>query len=151
VKAVIQRVSRAEVRVDGEIVGKIGRGYVVLLGIAKGDTENDIQWLVDKICNLRVFPNDEGKFDRSLLDIQGEVLVVSQFTLFGDCRKGRRPGFDAAAPPQLAQELYQKTVEAFVRAGIPTQTGRFAAMMEVDLVNDGPVTLILDTPNASNS
>lgn len=148
-KAVLQRVSRAEVRVDGETVGKIGRGFVVLLGVAKGDTENEIQWLVDKICNLRVFPNEEGKFDRSLLDIQGQTLIVSQFTLFGDCRKGRRPGFDAAAPPPLANELYEKVIQTFQQKGVYTQSGRFAAMMEVDLINDGPVTLIVDTPSLS--
>ena len=145
-KAVIQRVSKAEVRIDGQTVGKIGRGYVILLGVAKGDGEKDMEWIVDKICKLRVFPNDEGKFDRSLLDVQGQVLVVSQFTLFGDCRKGRRPGFDAAAPPTLAEELYLKTIEAFKQKGVHTESGRFAAMMDVDLINDGPVTLILDSP-----
>lgn len=150
-KAVVQRVSRAEVRVGGETIGKISQGFVVLLGVAKGDTENDLQWIVDKICNLRVFPNEQGKFDRSLLDIQGEVLVVSQFTLFGDCRKGRRPGFDAAAPPPLAEEYYEKAIQSFRRRGVNTQTGRFAARMEVDLVNDGPVTLLLDSPASPDS
>ena len=144
-KAVLQRVSQAEVRVDGITTGKIARGFLLLLGIAKGDTETDLEWMVDKICHLRVFPNEEGKFDRSLLDIQGQILVVSQFTLFGDCRKGRRPGFEAAALPHDAEILYEKAIGLFEQRGIYTQSGRFAAMMEVDLINDGPVTLILDT------
>ncbi len=146
-KAVIQRVSRAEVCIDGQVVGKIGRGYVILLGIAKGDGESELQWLVDKICNLRVFPNQEGKFDLSLLDIQGQALIVSQFTLFGDCRKGRRPGFELAAAPQEAEPLYLKAIQSFQQKGILTQHGRFGAMMDVELVNDGPVTLILETPS----
>jgi len=144
-KIVLQRVSKAEVRVDGEITGKIQRGFLALLGVAKDDTENDLQWIVDKVCNLRIFPNEEGKFDRSLLDVGGAILVVSQFTLLGDCRKGRRPGFDAAAPPDRAEEIYEKAIEAFQQRGVRTQTGRFGAMMDVDLVNDGPVTMILDS------
>ncbi|MBN2329214.1 MAG: D-tyrosyl-tRNA(Tyr) deacylase [Candidatus Omnitrophica bacterium] len=148
-KAVIQRVSQAEVRIDGESVGRIGRGFLVLLGVAKGDGEKERQWMVDKICHLRVFPNDSGKFDRSLLDIQGEVLIVSQFTLFGDCRKGRRPGFDAAAHPETAETIYEQVINDFKQKGVITQSGRFGAMMDVDLVNEGPVTLILETPNAS--
>lgn len=144
-KAVIQRVSRAEVCIDGQIVGKIGRGFVVLLGIAKGDGESELQWMVDKICNLRIFPNYEGKFDLSLLDIKGQALIVSQFTLFGDCRKGRRPGFESAAHPAEAEPLYLKAIQTFQEKGVFTQQGRFGAMMDVELVNDGPVTLILET------
>lgn len=144
-KVVLQRVFRAEVRVDGEITGKIQQGFVALLGIAKGDTDTDLEWIVDKTCNLRVFPNQEGKFDRSLLDVSGEILVVSQFTLLGDCRKGRRPGFDAAASPDVAEALYEKAVSLFRQRGVPAQTGRFGAMMEVELINDGPVTMILDS------
>ncbi len=144
-KAVIQRVSRASVRVDGETIGKINRGYTVLLGIAQGDQDKDLEWIVDKICNLRVFPNNIGKFDKSLLDINGEVLLVSQFTLFGDCRKGRRPGFDSAAPPEIAIPFYEKSISLFKAKGVKTECGKFAAMMEVELINDGPVTLILDS------
>ncbi|MGC9326616.1 MAG: D-aminoacyl-tRNA deacylase [Candidatus Hinthialibacter sp.] len=148
-KAVIQRVSQAEVRVNGESTGRIGKGLLVLLGVAKGDGEKERQWIVDKICHLRIFPNDSGKFDRSLLDVQGDILIVSQFTLFGDCRKGRRPGFEAAAPPELAEAVYEQVINDFKQKGVFTQSGRFGAMMDVDLVNEGPVTLILETPNAS--
>lgn len=149
-RAVIQRVSRAEVRVDGGIAGRIEKGYVVLLAVSKDDTDRDIEWILEKICHIRVFPNEEGKFDRSLLNTGGEVLLVSQFTLYGDCRKGRRPGFDQAAPPELARELFDRAAERLRAKGVRTETGVFGAMMEVDLVNDGPVTLILDSPNASN-
>lgn len=144
-KAVLQRVSRAEVRVDGKVTGQIGRGFLVLLGVSVGDTDTDMNWIVEKIIHLRIFPNDAGKFDRSLLDINGQVLVVSQFTLFGDCRKGRRPGFTEAALPEIAEPLFQKAVTAFQAKGIHTQAGIFGAMMEVELINDGPVTLILDS------
>jgi D-aminoacyl-tRNA deacylase len=144
-KAVVQRVSKAEVRVEGKPVGAIGRGLLVFLGVGKEDDPDDIQRLFDKIPALRIFPNDNGKFDRSLVDIQGELLIVSQFTLFGDCRKGRRPAFDAAAPPALAETLYLQAIEYCRAKGIPTQSGQFAAMMEVDFINDGPVTLLLDT------
>ncbi len=144
-KAVLQRVSRAEVRVDGNVTGQIGRGFLVLLGVSVGDTDTDLNWIVEKIIHLRIFPNDAGKFDRSLLDINGQVLVVSQFTLFGDCRKGRRPGFTEAAPPEIADPFFQKAVAAFQAKGIPTQAGIFGAMMEVELINDGPVTLLLDS------
>lgn len=148
-KAVVQRVSKAVVRVEGKPVGAIERGLLVLLGVGKHDTSEDIERLFDKIAVLRIFPNDEGKFDRSLMDIQGELLVVSQFTLFGDCRKGRRPAFDAAARPDQAEALYQEAIEYCRAKGIPTQSGRFAAMMEVDFINDGPVTLILDTKDST--
>jgi len=145
-RAVVQRVARAEVRVDGVIVGKIGCGLLTLLAVAKEDTEADLHWLLDKICGLRIFPNEQNKFDRSLEEISGEILLVSQFTLYGDCRKGRRPGFESAAPPELAQPMVEKAIDYLRAKGIPTQAGIFGAMMQVELVNDGPVTLILDTP-----
>ncbi len=148
-RAVIQRVSRAEVRVDGKITGEIGRGILILLAVAKEDTEKDLTWLMDKIRTLRIFPNEEGKFDRSVEDIDGEILVVSQFTLYGDCKKGRRPGFDLSAPPAKAEPMYEKAIEYLRSCGIKTEAGRFAAMMDVELVNDGPVTLIIDSPNSS--
>lgn len=144
-KAVIQRVSRAEVRVDGNVTGRISRGFLILLGVAVGDTDADLNWIVEKVIHLRVFPNEAGKFDRSLLDVNGQALVVSQFTLFGDCRKGRRPGFTDAAPPETAEPVFKKAVDAFQAKGIHTEAGIFGAMMEVELINDGPVTLILDS------
>ena len=144
-RAVIQRVSQAEVRVDGNVTGRIGRGFLVLLGVAVGDTDADLNWIVEKIIHLRIFPNEDGKFDRSLLDIDGQVLLVSQFTLFGDCRKGRRPGFTDAAPPEIAEPVFNQAVAAFRNKGIHTEAGIFGAMMEVELINEGPVTLILDS------
>ncbi|MDP8245955.1 MAG: D-aminoacyl-tRNA deacylase [Candidatus Hinthialibacter antarcticus] len=144
-KAILQRVSRASVTIDGEMVGQIGQGLLVLLGVAKDDSADDMKWLVDKFCNLRIFANQDGKFDKSLLDIQGELLIVSQFTLFADCRKGRRPNFDAAAPPQKAEQLYNQAVDYCRSKGVRTETGRFAAMMDVELVNDGPVTIELNS------
>lgn len=144
-RACVQRVTRAEVRVEGQVVGQIGPGLVVLLGVAQGDTIDDVQQLVDKIVGLRVFDDADGKMNRDLRDMGGELLVVSQFTLLGDCRKGRRPSFVAAAEPALANELY----EAFVREArmrVPqVATGQFRAMMQVTLTNDGPVTLLLDS------
>lgn len=145
-KAVVQRVSQAEVRVNGQTIGQIGLGFLVLLGISKGDEEKDLQWLVEKICSLRVFPNDEGKFDRSLEDVSGSILWVSQFTLLGDCRKGRRPSFDQAALPDMAKPLYERAISLTKQKNIHTQSGEFGAMMEVQLTNDGPVTLIIDSP-----
>lgn len=144
-RAVIQRVSRASVTVEGEVTGQIKRGLLVLLGVAPDDDEAKAQWLVDKITGLRIFPDDEGKMNRSLTDINGSLLVVSQFTLYGDCRKGRRPSFVDAAPPELAEQLYEKFVEIAQGQGTHVETGRFRADMQVELVNDGPVTLILDT------
>lgn len=145
-RALIQRVSSASVTVDGEVTGAIDRGLLVLLGIAPGDTANDRDWMVRKIAGLRIFPDDQGRFDRSVTDVGGSVLVVSQFTLFGDCRKGRRPNFSGAARPELAEPMCEAVCDAFEAAGIPTARGRFAADMKVALVNDGPVTLMLDTP-----
>lgn len=143
-RVVLQRVSRAEVRIGGEVVGRIGRGLLVLLGVAKGDTVEDARWLAEKVVSLRVFNDDQGKMNRDLIEVNGSLLVVSQFTLHGDCRKGRRPSFVAAADPETAIPLYEAFVQAARALGVPVETGRFGAMMEVELVNDGPVTLILD-------
>jgi D-aminoacyl-tRNA deacylase len=144
-RACIQRASRARVSVGGEVCGEIGRGLVVLLGVAAGDTETQARQLADKTGGLRVFEDGQGKMNLALADVGGSMLVVSQFTLLGDCRKGRRPSFTDAAPPELAQRLYEVFVAEVARAGIPTATGRFREHMEVELVNDGPVTLWLDT------
>ena len=144
-RAVVQRAKRAEVRVGGEVVGRIGTGLVVLLGVGKSDTEAAGTSLAEKIANLRVFDDEQGKMNRSLLETGGQVLCVSQFTLYGDCRKGRRPSYDQAAPPEQAVLLYEAFVAALRNLGIPTETGRFRAMMELELVNDGPVTLLLDS------
>jgi D-tyrosyl-tRNA(Tyr) deacylase len=145
-RAVVQRVSRAGVTVDGEPVGAVGRGLLVLLGVAPGDTESEARWLADKIVGLRIFPDDEGKMNRDVAEISGGVLVVSQFTLYGDCRKGRRPSFVGAAAPELAEPLYETFVAAVRAHGLPAATGRFGAMMQVELINDGPVTLLVETP-----
>ena len=144
-RAVIQRVSEANVQVANEIVGKIRRGLVVLLGIATDDTEADAEYLSEKIVGLRIFPDEAGKFAFSVQDIQGEVLVVSQFTLYGDCRKGRRPSFSNAAGVDKALPLYEYFVECVERQQVLVATGRFQASMAVHLVNDGPVTLILES------
>ncbi len=144
-RVVLQRVSRARVVVDGEVVGAIDRGLLVLLGIAANDTVADARWLADKIVGLRIFADAEEKMNLAVADVGGAVLVVSQFTLYGDCRKGRRPSFIAAAPPDTAIPLYEAFVDAVRAHGIPTSTGRFGALMHVELVNDGPVTLLLDT------
>ncbi len=145
-RAVVQRVSRAAVTVDGETVGAIGTGVLVLLGVAPGDTKSGAAWLADKITGLRIFPDDDGKMNRDVAEAAGGVLVVSQFTLYGDCRKGRRPSFVGAAPPEVAEPLYEAFVTAVRARGIPTATGRFGRMMQVELHNDGPVTLIVDSP-----
>jgi D-aminoacyl-tRNA deacylase len=142
-KAVIQRVIGAGVTVDGKTVGRIGRGMVVLLGVEKGDGERDAEWLAEKISNLRIFEDQAGKMNLSLLETGGEILAVSQFTLAGNCAKGRRPSFDSAAPPQEAKRLYEYFVERLCGLGIKVETGIFQAMMQVSLVNDGPVTFIL--------
>lgn len=148
-RAVLQRVSQASVTVHADsgksVSGAIGRGLLVLLGVTHADTIADADYLLDKIIQLRIFPDDAGKMNRSLVDTGGALLVVSQFTLYGDCRKGRRPGFDAAAPAAMARDLYEYFVEAARRRGVPVETGVFQAHMEVALVNDGPVTMILES------
>jgi len=145
-KAVVQRVTSASVEVAGEVVGAIGPGILVLLGVEKGDRERDADWLAEKITALRIFEDEAGKMNRSLLEIGGELLAVSQFTLAGNCAKGRRPSFDSAAPPDEANRLYEYFVEAVRHLGVPVATGVFQAMMMVSLVNDGPVTFILESP-----
>lgn len=144
-RAVVQRVSRAKVTVDGEITGEIGRGLLVLLGVSQSDSEKDAEYLVDKTINLRIFDDADGKMNLSLLDVGGGLLVVSQFTLYGDARRGRRPSFIAAAPPDKANELYERYVAVAREQVSHVATGRFQAMMDVELVNDGPVTIILES------
>ena len=144
-RAVIQRVARAKVTVDGEITGEIGRGILVLLGVSKNDSEKEALYLLEKTLNLRIFEDPEGKMNLSLLDIKGELLVVSQFTLYGDARKGRRPSFIDAAAPAEANRLYEFFVSEARRQIARVGTGRFQAMMDVELVNDGPVTILLDS------
>ena len=145
-RAVVQRVSRAAVRVDGETVGAIGRGFVVLAGFAPGDDEPALAWMADKLVGLRVFGDAEGKMNLAIGDVGGALLVVSQFTLYGDAAKGRRPSFIGAAPPEQAEALYDRFVALLRERGVQVETGRFRAMMDVELVNDGPVTLILERP-----
>ena len=144
-RACVQRVSEARVEVDGQVVGSIAVGFVVLLGVEQDDTKKDARYLADKLVGLRVFEDDEGKMNRSLAEANGAMLVVSQFTLLGDCRKGRRPSFIHAAPPELAESLYKTFVAAVAVKGIEVATGRFRQHMQVSLVNDGPVTLLLDS------
>ncbi|ALC89828.1 D-tyrosyl-tRNA(Tyr) deacylase [Bacillus sp. FJAT-18017] len=144
-KAVVQRSKQASVTVDGEVVGSIPKGLVVLLGVTHEDTEKDAAFLADKIANLRIYEDEEGKMNLSLLDVGGDILSVSQFTLYGDCRKGRRPNFMAAARPEVANGLYETFNSMLRDKGITVETGRFGAMMDVSLVNDGPVTLIIDS------
>jgi D-tyrosyl-tRNA(Tyr) deacylase len=144
-RAVLQRVARAEVTVNGDLVASIGRGYVVLLGVGQGDTEADARYIAEKIAGLRLFEDEAGKINLGITEVGGEVLVVSQFTLFGDCRKGRRPSFADAAPPAVADQLYQRVVEMLRETGLRVQTGVFGAYMMVSLVNDGPVTILLDS------
>ncbi|MDH4321729.1 MAG: D-aminoacyl-tRNA deacylase [Desulfobulbaceae bacterium] len=145
-RAVIQLVREAAVTVDGEITGSIGRGLLILLGVHQDDSAREAAFLAEKSVNLRIFADDEGKMNRSVMDIGGEILVVSQFTLLGDCRKGRRPSYSTAAPPDRAHQLYQTFIAELRRLGVKVATGRFQAMMEVRLLNDGPVTLVLDSP-----
>lgn len=144
-KVLLQRVNRASVTVSGEIVGKIGPGLVVLVGIANGDTNNDIKYLSQKILGLRIFADNSGKFNVSVQDIHGEMLVVSQFTLLADTKKGRRPSFTEAAPPALAEELFNEFVDEVKRSGLNVQTGRFQEHMLVEIHNDGPVTVMIDS------
>jgi D-tyrosyl-tRNA(Tyr) deacylase len=144
-RAVIQRVTKASVTVDNQVVGKIGRGLLTLLGIGGGDVRDDVALLADKIASMRIFPDEDGRFNRSVLDIGGEVLVVSQFTLYADTRRGRRPSFAAAAPPEVAAPLVDAFVAALRARGLVVASGVFGAHMYVDLQNDGPVTLVLDS------
>ncbi|HLH38990.1 MAG TPA: D-aminoacyl-tRNA deacylase [Bryobacteraceae bacterium] len=144
-RAVVQRVTSARVSVDGAIAGEIGGGLLVLLGVARDDSPADAAFLAEKVANLRIFGDETGKMNRSLLDTGGAMLIVSQFTLYGDCRKGRRPSFDAAAPPELARSLYEHFIAAARKLGVPVATGMFQASMRVALVNDGPVTLIVES------
>ncbi|MGC8643788.1 MAG: D-aminoacyl-tRNA deacylase [Isosphaeraceae bacterium] len=144
-RAVIQRVSRASVEVEGREVGRIGQGFLVLLGVARGDAEADAAWLADKLLGLRVFEDDEGKMNRSVVDVRGGILVVSQFTLLADCRTGRRPSFTEAAAPEDAERLYERFTSLLAASGLDVATGVFRAMMKVSLINDGPVTLLLDS------
>ncbi len=144
-RAVLQRVKKCRVTVSGEISGEIGAGILIFLGVGPEDSDEDVRYLAEKTVHLRIFPDDAGKMNRSLLETGGGMLIVSQFTLLGDCRKGRRPSFARAAPPDLAENLYLAFVEEIEKLGVTASTGSFGAMMEVDLVNDGPVTLLLDS------
>lgn len=144
-RAVVQRVSSASVAIDGLVVGAIGRGLLVLVGVGQGDTATDAEYIVEKVANLRIFPDGDGRFDRSVIDEALELLVVSQFTLYGDTRKGRRPSFQGAAAPTEASTLFEELLERFRARGLPVANGRFQAAMEVSLVNDGPVTIIIDS------
>jgi D-tyrosyl-tRNA(Tyr) deacylase len=147
-RAVVQRVSRARVTVDGKVTGEIGRGLLVLLGVGAGDTRADADYLADKVIGLRIFEDAGGKMNLSVADVEGAILAVSQFTLYGDVRRGKRPSFDAAAPPQAAREFYDYFVEKIRAAGLRCETGRFQEMMQVELVNEGPVTILLDSAKA---
>ncbi|MCI5209043.1 MAG: D-tyrosyl-tRNA(Tyr) deacylase [Candidatus Electrothrix sp. ATG2] len=144
-RAVIQRVTSAKVTVDDRQTGAIGEGLLVLLGVHKDDEQKDITWLADKIINLRIFEDKDGKMNHSLTDTGGSMLIVSQFTLLADCRKGRRPSWSEAAPPDKARQMYEEFIQVVADHGIPTATGEFQAMMEVSLVNSGPVTILLDS------
>jgi D-tyrosyl-tRNA(Tyr) deacylase len=147
-RAVVQRVSRARVTVGNEIVGEIGRGVLVLLGVGQGDTETSADYLADKIGGLRIFEDDSGKMNKAVGEVGGRMLVVSQFTLYGDVRRGKRPSFDDAAPPETARTLYEYFVARIRAAGLVCETGKFQEMMQVELVNDGPVTILLDSSKA---
>ena len=144
-RAVLQRVRSATVTVEGGTIASIAQGLVVLLGVAKGDSDADVSYMTDKIPQLRVFSDEAGKMNRSIMDVQGELLMVSQFTLLGDTHRGRRPGFDAAAPPDVAQRLYESVADSIREQGVQVQTGKFGANMVVTLENDGPVTFVLDS------
>ena len=144
-RAVVQRVSSSKVTVDGNTTGEIKKGLLVLLGVTHEDTSKDVDYIIDKVLNLRIFEDEDEKMNLSLKDVEGELLVVSQFTLYGDCRKGRRPSFSTAARPELATKLYEEFIEKSRKEGIVTQTGQFGAHMMVDLTNDGPVTILLES------
>lgn len=144
-RAVVQRVTYSKVTVDGEVIGEIQKGLNVLLGIGQEDTDKDIEYLADKIVNLRIFEDSNEKMNLSLLDVKGELIVVSQFTLYGDCRKGKRPSYDKAARPEVAESMYNRFLDYLKKYDIKVQTGKFQAMMMVDIQNDGPVTLLIDS------
>ena len=144
-RAVLQRVRRASVTVDGRVVGVVGHGLLVLLGVGRDDTDRDVDYVAGKIRDLRLFADADGRMNRSVAEVGGAVLVVSQFTLFGDCRRGRRPSYSGAAAPERARELYEALLERLRLHGLPVQAGEFQAMMDVELVNDGPVTVLLDS------
>lgn len=144
-RCVVQRVKSASVRVNEETVGKINKGLLVLFGVGDDDNQSDLDWIVDKIIGLRIFEDDEGKMNLSVQDIGGEILLVSQFTLYGDCRKGKRPSFSKAGAPDVAKDLFDQAVEKVREKGIHVETGIFQAEMQVELINDGPVTLLLDS------
>ncbi len=144
-RAVVQRVSAASVAVEGRVVGRIGPGLVVFAAVGDGDGEAAVRWIAEKVVNLRIFHDDEGKFDRTVQDVVGAVLAVSQFTLYGDCRKGRRPSFSHAAAPDTARAMFDQFVAQLRATGVPVETGVFQAMMTVEVVNDGPVTILLDS------
>ena len=144
-RSVVQRVKRASVTVKGESVGKISAGLLILLAVGQDDGEDDLAWMVDKLVGLRIFEDEERKMNRSVQDVGGEILVVSQFTLYGDCRSGKRPSFKTAAPPDHAKAMYERVVEVIRSRGIKVETGVFQAEMDVELINDGPVTLLLDS------
>ena len=145
-RALLQRVRQGAVHVDGRMTGQTGPGYVIFLGVGRGDSQQDAAWLAQKTANLRVFEDEQGRFNLSLLDMKGSALVVSQFTLYADCRRGKRPGFEQAAPPQEAEYLYQEYVQLLRAQGIVVETGVFQAHMLVELVNDGPATFLLESP-----
>ena len=144
-RAVIQRVSSASVEADGRLIGRIGKGLLVFLSVGAGDSDKDAEFMAEKIAGLRIFADETGKMNRSVRDVDGEVLLVSNFTLHGDCRKGRRPGFDAASEPKLAEQLYEMTVKLIGNRGLNVAKGIFGAHMQVKSINDGPVTLLLDS------
>jgi len=148
-RALVQRVTKASVSIEGEVVGKINKGLVILLGVKNGDTASDAKFLADKCVNLRIFADDNGKFNLSALDVSGELLAISQFTLYGDTRKGRRPSFVEAAPPEISEPLYEKFVEYLKESGLRITTGEFGAMMLVEIHNDGPVTILLESKEST--
>ena len=144
-RAVVQRVTSAQVTVEGRVVSRIGRGLLVFIGVDRDDGAADLVYVAGKVRDLRIFGDEEGKMNRSITDVAGEILVVSQFTLSADCRRGRRPSFDTAAPPEVARSMYDTFVETLRAMDLPVQTGEFRAMMQVELINDGPVTILLDS------
>lgn len=143
-RAVVQRVSKAKVEIDGAVSGEIEKGILLFLGVHQSDTEKELEWMVNKVSKLRIFEDDEGKMNLSLLDVGGEILVVSQFTLYGDARKGTRPSFIEAGRPEMSKPLYDRSIKLFKEKGIHTESGEFGAMMDVSLTNDGPVTILLE-------